>query len=139
MHLLREAMQNDVVMKSLMQAINNGWKSNVNDKDLLKPYIPFKDELLVDGELICKGDRLVIPASLRSSMIKLIHQNYMGREGCLRRAREAIYWPRMNSEINDALSKCDICNSYRPEQQKEELCSVQFPMRPWSVVGMDIF
>lgn len=59
--------------------------------------------------------------------------------GCLRRARECVYWPGMNSEIKDLVSKCDTCRTYEPSQQKETLISHETPNRPWSVVGVNLF
>jgi len=29
------------------------------------------------------------------------------------------YWPRMNAEIKVYILKCDICNSFNPEQLQE--------------------
>ena len=62
--------------------------------------------MLAEDGLIFKGDRLVIPRMLRAGMIKQIHQGHIGVEGCLRRAREVIYWPGMNAEVKDHISKC---------------------------------
>ena len=101
--------------------------------EVLKPYLQFKDELLAVDGLIFKGDRLVIPRMMRAGMIKQIHQGHIGVDGCLRRAREVIYWPGMNAEVKDHVSKCDVCNAHRPEQCREKL------QTPWAKVGTDLF
>jgi hypothetical protein len=62
-------------------------------------YFDVRDELTVQNGLIFKGERVVIPTSLRLDMIKRIHYSHIGVEGCLRRARESLYWPGfLNSE-----------------------------------------
>ena len=139
MDILRLAMDDDIVLKKLKFAIMNDWNISDQDKSVLKAYMIFKDELLVEDEYVYKGNRLIIPKTMRPKIMELIHQNHMGIESCLRMARESIYWPRMNAEIKDMISKCDVCNTYRPCQQKEELNSTKFAMRPWSTVAMDIF
>ena len=82
---------------------------------VLKRCLQFKDELLAEDGLVFKGDRLVIPRMMRAEIIKQIHQGHGGVEGCLRRAREVIYWPGMNADVKDHVSKCDVCNAHRLE------------------------
>ena len=53
----------------------------------------------VDNGLVFFGERRVVPTSLRKEMLHQIHRSPIGIEGCLRRAREVIYWPRMNAEV----------------------------------------
>lgn len=71
--------------------------------------------------------------------MRKLHQLHIGAEECLRRVRECVYWPGMNSEIKDLVSKCDTGRTYEPSQQKETLISHETPNCPWSVVGVDLF
>ena len=41
--------------------------------------------------LIFKGERVIIPISLRRDMKEKIHSSHLGMEGCLWRARESIF------------------------------------------------
>ena len=59
--------------------------------------------------------------------------------GCLRRARELLFWPRINAEVTDFVSKCSICQSFPPEQCREDLQPHEMPSRPWSKVGAYLF
>ena len=61
--------------------------------DDVKPFFCVRDEMAVYDGLIFKGERIVVPKSLRSTMKKEIHSSHIGREGCLRRARESMFWP----------------------------------------------
>ena len=45
----------------------------------------------------------------------------------------------MNSDITDYLSKCESCNTFQPQQQKEPLISHEIPHRPWEKIASDIF
>jgi predicted Fe-S protein YdhL (DUF1289 family) len=82
-----------------------------------------------------------VPSSLRKEMLQQIHKFHIGIEGCLRRAREVIYWPRMNAEVKDYVSKCSICQTHQPEREplKSYDPAYDLPQRPWSVVGEDLF
>ena len=74
-----------------------------------------------------------------SSNARKIHSSHIGAEGCLRRAREVLFWPGMTAEIKEYISSCDTCNAYRKDQPKEPLVSQPVPDRPWSRVAVDLF
>ena len=101
-------------------------------------YFDVRDELTVQHGLIFKGERVVIPTSLRLDMIKRIHSSRIGVEGCLRRARESLHWPGMNSQVKDFIRRCETCRTYEQKQQKETLISHEIPNRLWSKVGVDL-
>ena len=45
----------------------------------------------------------------------------------------------MNSEVKDYISRCEICLTYAPHQQKEPLLSHEVPDRPWAKIATDLF
>ncbi|XP_046858591.1 uncharacterized protein K02A2.6-like [Xenia sp. Carnegie-2017] len=140
MNQLKEETKKDKAMKKLRQYVENGWpdlRSKV-DLDVLN-YWDFKETLSVQDDLLFKGDRVIIPESLRTDMLKAIHQGHFGSESCKRRARECLYWPKMSLEIEAEVRKCEICNAHKSHQQKEPLQSHTVPHRPWSKVGADLF
>ena len=68
-----------------------------------------------------------------------MHDGHLGVESCLRRAREVVYWPLLNSEIKDYVSNCSVCNTLQPSQTREPLAVHEIPERPWSRVATDLF
>ena len=67
-----------------------------------------------------------------------IHASHLGAETCLHKARDAIYWPKMNSEVKDFISNCTVCNGYLQNNSKEPLISHPIPSKPWSRIAIDI-
>lgn len=51
-------------------------------------------------DIVMKGSKLVIPSSLRKLMLQKIHEGHLGEVKCKRRAREVMYWPRINQDIS---------------------------------------
>ena len=136
---IKQASEDDMVLRELRSTIQAGWpenKSQVNESVLA--YYDVRDELTVQGSLVFKEPLLVISSTLRKEMIKLAHATHIGTEGCLRRARDIMYWPRMSSQIKDYISKCDVCLAHRPQQSKEPIQQHEFAARPWSKVGADL-
>ncbi|PFX33745.1 Uncharacterized protein K02A2.6 [Stylophora pistillata] len=42
-------------------------------------------------------------------------------------------------QIPEFISRCSICNSYKPQQQKEPLKCHEIPARPWQSISADLF
>ena len=81
----------------------------------------------------------MVPLALRDCIIDKVHASHLGIQGCLRRARDALFWPGMSKQIAKFISKCSICNSYKPDQQKEPLVCYEIPSRPWQSISADLF
>ena len=84
--------ETDPDLQALATIIKDGWPES---KDKVKPQLqcnyPFREELTIQNGVIFKGERLVIPAALRSTMINKLHSSHLGLQGSLRTAREAFY------------------------------------------------
>ena len=136
---LRHASADDPVLDILRTTIQQGWpecKADVPEE--LHAYYDFRDELTVQEPLVFKGPVVVVPVALRKEMIAACHGSHIGVEGCIRRARESIFWPRMATELKAYVSKCDVCLTHRISPQKETLISHEFVPRPWAKVGADL-
>ena len=98
----------------VLKAVNqHGWPENKSTLPLLAfPYFDMRDELSVQDGLIFKGERVVVPKAARSGLLKRIHNSHLGVNGCLNRARECLYWPRMTGDIKNYVSTCEACREY---------------------------
>ena len=136
---VKHASRDDPVLQQLQQTIRSRWPSNKGAlSDCLHPYFDFRDQLVTQDELVFKGSLVVIPAALRKEMMATVHATRMGMEGCIRRARDCMFWPRMSTELCEYISKCDVCLAHRPVQGKEPLIQHDVSDRPWSKIGVDI-
>jgi len=72
-------------------------------------------------------------------MLTKNHASHIGIQGCLRRAREVLYWPGMNKDIEDHVAKCEVCNSQPAAQGREPLICHEIPSRPWEKIAIDLF
>jgi len=137
---IREATKEDKILTRLMEVIRKGWPENKKTTEPdLKPYFDVRMELTTGEGLIFKGDRIVIPKSERIKVMKNLHISHLGIEGTLAKAREYVYWPRMNDQIKEMISMCETCNQIRSQQQKEPLMRHEVPNRAWCTVSADIF
>lgn len=137
---LREHTVADTTLQALTCFIQNGWpRRTCSVPEDVKPFFSFRDELSIEGDIIMRGNRAVIPTSLHPEYMTILHKGHPGMESTKRRARESVFWPSLNNDIETAVKACSVCNSLRPHQQKEPLKLHTVPDLPWSVVGSDIF
>ena len=103
------------------------------------PYWNCHDEISTANGIMFKGERVIVPKSMQADMLNLIHSSHMGEEKCKRRAKEVLYWPGMNAQIEDVVSNCHTCIMYQRSNMKEPLLCHEVPSCPWAKVGADIF
>ena len=136
---IKHASRDDPVLQRLRETIQRGWpQSKLDISECLHAYYDFRDELIVQDELVFKGDLVIIPAAMRKEMMASVHATHIGTEGCIRRARDSMFWPRMTTELKEYISKCDVCLTYRPSPGREPLLQHEVTERPWSKVGIDL-
>lgn len=76
--------ETDQTLQVVKSLILKGWPDDKGDLPVqATPYYSLRDELTVQDGLIFKGERLVIPATLRKEMKNKIHSSHMGIESCL--------------------------------------------------------
>ena len=130
----------DDELADLRDTIFHGWpdeKSKVQQE--IRPYWDSRAELAVSDGIVVKGTRLVIPPSMRRHMLGLIHRSHLGIAKCKQRAREIMYWPSMNADIEDAIKNCSSCADVQRQQLKQPLRSSPLPDFPFQRVSTDIF
>ena len=128
---IKQETAKDPTLQTLKNVILRGWPENSSSVPKeVSEYFNVRDELAVQDGIIFKGQRCVIPKTLRQKVKEKIHRAHIGIQGCLRRAREVVYWPSMNQEITDYIEHCDTCNMYASHPQREPLIVHDVPERP---------
>lgn len=137
---LIQCTKEDDIMQALINYTRQGWPETRSHVIVgARPYWNYKHEIHVNSDLVFRGNKVVIPSKMRKELLAKIHSAHLGMEKCKRRARDILYWPQINSEIEDLVSKCGICNKHKPQNTKEPLMPHEVPKRPWAKIGADLF
>ena len=116
---IRSSTRYDDVLQQLKEDIQIGWPEEKQELPaVLAPYFSFRDEMSVYEGLIFKGERLLILKQMQPKMKQRLHSSHIGVNGCLRRARECMYWPSMTAELKEYISQCKTCSKYKVRQQR---------------------
>jgi transposase InsO family protein len=137
---LQQATMNDKELQDLCKVITEGWPET--RKQLpphLRTYWNYRDELAVENGIIVKGERTVIPVTMRAEFLQRLHESHQGTVKTLLRAKYAIYWNNISNEVKTMTESCQICQSYQKSQQPEPLQPREVPPSPWHTLGIDFF
>ena len=139
-NLIKSAMQQDTETMKLKDIIYKGWPSQRKEcpQELLE-FWNFRCDLVLEDGLILKGDRILIPSSLRKQVLDTIHLGHQGETKCILLARETVFWPRISNDIRNMIKGCDTCNKHQSAQARLPILQPDLPDRPWEKLGTDIF
>ena len=98
---IRDKTGKDPALSLLKEVVFGGWPQKREEcPQSIHDYWNFRKELTIEDGLILKGDRFVIPPTLRPEVLNIIHQGHLGQEKCLLRERtSAVFWPGISEEI----------------------------------------
>ena len=119
--------------------INTGF--SCNKKNLLtdlQEFWNYRDALSIESGLITCGNRIIVPKEMRAEMLQYIHEGHQGKERCLLRSRNTVFWPKIMCDIQELIEICIIC------QEHGKLQSIigttqELPPFPWHTLATDIF
>ena len=130
----------DPTMNLLKNTIFNGWPPYRKQcPQELWEFWNFRCDLTLEDGLVLKGNRIVIPSSMRDQVLQAIHLGHQGENKCILRARESVFWPGISADIRQMVKDCDLCNKHQPAQPKLPIMQPDLPTRPWEKLGTDIF
>ena len=72
-------------------------------------------------------------------MKTLFHNGHFGIVKTKNHAREIMFWPGMNNDIENIVRTCDVCQQYHKRQWRETYIPNEIPDILWTKVGKDLF
>ncbi len=130
----------DEALQTMLKLVLEGWPSDKTQVPMLcREYWPYRDEISCQDGILYRGTRVIIPTSLRKLMLDRVHTSHQGIDAATRKARDAIYWPQINSDIKNVISTCSVCLENHPNQQKEPMHSQPIPKNRFEIVSSDLF
>ncbi|CAB3989970.1 Transposon Tf2-9 poly, partial [Paramuricea clavata] len=133
--MIKKKTQVDPVLSLVYRYIQSGWPSVV-DADMI-PYKNRSDQLTIHQGCILWGARVVVPPSLRSEMLTELHDTHLGMTRMKGLARSYVWWPKIDSDIEQTVSTCPVCQKMRSEPAKAPVHLWTFPSQPWSRIHID--
>ncbi|KXJ77544.1 hypothetical protein RP20_CCG007238 [Aedes albopictus] len=130
---LEDATNTDGVLDTVKRCLRSGcW-----DKEEIKPFLPFKNELGFVGELLVRGNKLVVPEGLRDRMLDIAHEGHPGESLMKRRLRDRVWWPGMDNDAVVRVKSCEGCRLVGLPSRPEPMSRRPLPIGPWIDTAID--
>ena len=125
----------DQAMQALIKAIESDQWSDQETQ----VYRKIKDELSVCNGIVLRGNRIVIPTSLRSKAIDLAHIGHQGIVKTKRLLREKVWFPGIDKMAEEKMHNCLPCQASTQGKMPppEPLKMTPLPSAPWKEVAID--
>nr|XP_049464993.1 uncharacterized protein K02A2.6-like [Anopheles coluzzii] len=83
------------------------------------------------------GERLVIPADLRTQCLEQLHRGHPGIQRMKSLARSYVYWPLMDNEIVQYVATCELCAAAAKSPPQAIPAPWPKPSGPWQRLHVD--
>ena len=94
--------------------------------------------LSIKSGLITCGNRIIVPKEMRPEMLQYGHEGYQGKERCLLRAKNTVFWPKITCNTQQLIEKCIICQEHGKSQPIIGTTQGLSPF-PWDTLVTDMF
>ena len=140
---MRIAMQEDDELVLLKHTITHGWPSTIREvPSEIQAYLTFREELTVEDSIVLKGTQIVVPHKKHDATVQLIHEGHLGLGKCKLRAKDTVYWPGLNNQLEKLILNCELCPKYSHAKCKSKPTTnlgQEIPVHPWFKLATDIF
>lgn len=107
--MIKEEMLRDELCRKLYETIKVGWPGKKEIPDYLRVFYSVRAALSLGEGCIFYGDRVFVPPSLRAQVLDMLHTGHFGVIKCKRLARQSVWWPRLDANIEDHVNSCEMC------------------------------
>lgn len=94
-------------------------------------------ELCSVGNVLMRGDRVVIPQLLRQQVLSIAHEGHPGSRMMKNHLRAAVWWPKMDQYTETFVARCRGCTLVSAPGAPEPMSRREMPARPWEDLAID--
>ena len=144
LHEVSNAQHTDPQLSRVADYVRCGWPNSLEEvDDIVKHFWPTRHQLylanpLPGHSLLLMNRRTVIPPSLQKKILLTLHEGHQGIDKTRRRARDSVFLPDIDREIEDMIKRCHQCLSLLSANCKEPKRQPPLPTRPWDKLGLDL-
>ena len=112
----------DPELIALKEQVYVGWpRKEEQVPQTIRDYWSYRDELTIEGRVLLKGHRIIIPRKMQADILRKLHAPHQGTR---LRARTSVYWRGINKDIEETTKSCVACQELQYSQPKEPLSSM---------------
>ena len=136
-------MQEDDQLALLKHTITHGWPNAIQEvHSEIQTFWTFWEDLTVEDGIVLKDTCTVIPSKKCQSILHLIHVGHLGLAKSKLRAKDTVYWPGLNEDLEKLILNCELFLKYshsKCKQKPSTSLGQKIPVHPWTKLAIDIF
>ena len=136
--MIREEVAKDEEMSTLVKAIENMEQAD-RLPDRVGHYDRYRDSLSVIDGVPMYGKRVIVPASLRQSVLECLHSAHQCPVRMLDRAQHSVFWSGITADLDRVRQGCEYCNRNAPSQPAMPPQPLASPEYPFQMISADYF
>ncbi|UYV78811.1 K02A2.6-like [Cordylochernes scorpioides] len=135
--IIEEETNKDPVLNKLKEYLLEDPQLAKKD-ETMKPFLSKLENFSILQGCIFVDSRAVIPRTCQDQMLKLLHQGHIGINRMKSLARSSVWWPKMDSQIEEFVKECSPCMHHQTAPPAE---NTPWPRtnQPWQRVHVDHF
>ena len=107
-------------------------------QDCPRAYRMVWQELSVCDGMLLRGDRLVVPETLRGKVLDLAHEGHQGVVRTKQKLRSSVWWPGVDVDAERLVRSCHACQVVTAGNPPEPICTAELPAGPWQDLNLDL-
>ncbi|UYV82347.1 K02A2.6-like [Cordylochernes scorpioides] len=135
--IIEEETNKDPVLNKLKEYLLEDPQLAKKDEPM-KPFLSKLENFSILQGCIFVDSRAVIPRTCQDQMLKLLYQGHIGINRMKSLARSLVWWPKMDSQIEEFVKECSPCmhNQTAPPAENTPWPRIN---QPWQRVHVDHF
>jgi hypothetical protein len=133
---IKEATRKDVTLGQVLDHILNGWPGHTKNPAVV-PYFTRRTELTVEEGCVLWGNRVVVPDRFHEQLLDELHSVHPGMCHMKAIARSYIWWPGIDSDIEEVVRSCEECIKVSNSPSLAPLIHWKWCTKPWERIHID--
>ncbi|XP_059201274.1 uncharacterized protein K02A2.6-like [Centropristis striata] len=125
----------DSELARVYKYVMEGWPDKV--EDTLKVFFTKRSELSTEQGCVLWGTRVIVPSKMRKSLLEEIHSGHQGIVKTKALARNFVWWPNLDSDVEQMCKECETCQMEQKRPQHVPLNPWEFPGESWKRLHLD--
>ena len=94
----------------------------------------------ITNGIIMNGSQINVPKSLQQEYLQCLHIGHLCIKKCRARAKTTVFWPNIDQDISQLITRCDICceHQHAPQSYDEHSVEAHFPSHTYGADLCDI-
>ena len=134
---ISRATMHDPLLSKVVYFTTNQWPEPEDLAPELQPFYSRRAELSTEEGYLLWGIRVVIPEKFIMQLLNELHSDHPGMVRMKSLARQHIWWPNIDQEVETLVRRCQVCQDMQPKDHQAEPNPWRWPSKPWHRIHID--